>query len=66
MRSARPNEIEYLGDIEGATAKNRKLIREMARRLDMLRRFDQNFCAADFRPHSGAASWHPDLPNKAS
>ena len=66
MRSATSNEIEYLGDIEDATAKNPSLIREMSRRLDALRRFDQNFCDADCRPHSSPSSWRPDSPNKAS
>ena len=43
MRSAASNEIEYLGDVEGAAAENPRLIREMSRRLDALRRFDQSF-----------------------
>jgi hypothetical protein len=42
------------------------LIREMSRRLDALRRFDQYFCDGDFRPHSSGLSWRPDSPNKAS
>jgi hypothetical protein len=66
MRAARSNEIEYLAQIEGTTAKNRGLIREMVRRLDALRRFDQNFCDADFRPHSRASSWRPDSTTEAS
>jgi hypothetical protein len=66
MRSATSNEIEYLGDIEGATAENSRLICEMSRRLDALRRFDQSFCDADCRPHSGASSWRPEWPNKVS
>jgi hypothetical protein len=66
MRSTTWNEIEYLGDIEGATAKNPLLIREMSRRLDALRRFDQSFCEADCRPHAGSSNWHPDSPNKTS
>lgn len=66
MRSATANEINYLGDIEGATAENPRLIREMSRRLDALRRFDQSFCEADCRPHSRSSSWQPDSPNKAS
>jgi hypothetical protein len=65
MWPATSNEIEYLGDIEGATAENPLLIREMARRLDALRRFDQSFSDADFRPHAGV-TWHPDSPIKAS
>jgi hypothetical protein len=65
MRSAASNEIDYLGAIEGATANNPRLIREMARRLDALRRFDQSFSEADCRPHTGT-TWHPDSPVKAS
>jgi len=65
MRSATSNEIDYLGAIEGATAENPRLIREMARRLDALRRFDQSFSEADCRPHTGAAS-HPDSPIRTS
>src|SRR4029077_18850627 len=64
MRSAPSNEIEYLGTIEGATAENPRLIREMSRRLDALRRFDQSFCDADCRPHAGVSSWQPDSPNQ--
>jgi hypothetical protein len=64
MRSVRSNEIEYLGNIEGATSKDRRLIREMSRRLDALRRFDQYFCDADFRPHSSGSSWRPVLRTK--
>ena len=66
MRSATSNEIEYLGDIEGATAENPRLIREMSQRLDALRRFDQSFSEADCRPHTGSSSWQPDSPDKAS
>ena len=64
MRSATLNEIEYLGDIEGVTTKNARLIREMAQRLDALRRFDQSFCEADCRPHSSRPNWRPDSPSK--
>lgn len=66
MRSATSNEIEYLGDIEGATAENPRLIREMSERLDALRRFDQSFCDADCRPQRGVTNWQPDSPSKAS
>lgn len=66
VRVATSNEIEYLGDVEGATAKNPRLIREMSRRLDALRRFDQRFCEADCRPHSGSSSWRPDSPSKGA
>jgi hypothetical protein len=57
------SEIEYLGEIEGGTANNPRLIREMSRRLDALRRFDQSFCDADCRPHAGAKTWRTDSPN---
>jgi hypothetical protein len=66
MRSATSNEIEYLGDVEGATAENPRLIREMSQRLDALRRFDQSFSEADCRPHRGLSSWPPDSASKAS
>jgi hypothetical protein len=66
MRSTTANEIEYLGNIKGATTENPRLIREMSRRLDALRRFDQSFCEADCRPHAGSSNWPPDSPNKAS
>jgi hypothetical protein len=64
MRSSLSNEIEYLGDLEGATADNPRLIREMSQRLDALRRFDQSFCDADCRPHAGVANWQPDSANR--
>jgi hypothetical protein len=50
MRSSAWNEIEYLGAVEGVAAKDANWVREMWRRLDALRRFDQNFCDADWRP----------------
>ena len=64
MRSVASNEIDYLGEIEGGTAENPRLIREMSRRLDALRRFDQSFCEADCRPQRGASIWQPNSPNK--
>jgi hypothetical protein len=66
MRSAATNEIEYLGRIEGTSTANPRLIREMSRRLDALRRFDQSFCDADWRPHGGSSSWQPDPPGHNS
>jgi hypothetical protein len=65
MRSSLSNEIEYLADLEGATTENPRLIREMSQRLDALRRFDQSFCDADCRPHSGISSWEPDSSTKS-
>jgi hypothetical protein len=66
MRLTILNEIDYLGDIEGATSNNPGLIREMSRRLDALRRFDQSFHEADCRPHAGSSNWPSDSPNRAS
>jgi hypothetical protein len=57
MRFASSNEIEYLGNIEGTSAEDPKLIREMCQRLDALRRFDQNFSDADWRPHRECSGW---------
>jgi hypothetical protein len=65
MRPANSNEIEYLGAMEGVPEQNRRLIREMARQLDALRRFEQRFFEADCHPRTGAI-WHPDSPIKAS
>jgi hypothetical protein len=66
MRPATPNEIDYLGDIEGATAENPSLIRELARRLDALRRFDQSFFDTKSHPRAHTSHWPPDLPSKPS
>ncbi len=43
------SEIEYLGRL-GRTDEDPKLIREMSRRLDALRRYDQHFSDADWTP----------------
>jgi hypothetical protein len=47
MRSASLKEIEYLSAIDGKQD-DARLISEMSRRLDALRRFDQ-FCCSDGR-----------------
>jgi hypothetical protein len=60
MRFATRNEIEYLSSIDGDAKTDAGTIDEMTRRLDALRRFDQNFFKADWQPehnHSGC------LPN---
>ena len=64
MRLATSDEIEYLAGVEGGSAENPRLIREMARRLDALRRFDQSFCEADCLPHASASSWRSNGPAK--
>lgn len=55
MRFATSDEMEYLGKVQGATA-DPCLIHEMAQRLEALRRFDQSFSEADYRPPAGESS----------
>jgi hypothetical protein len=61
MRAAAWSEIEYLGAIEGVTAKDPRVISEMCRRLEALRRFDQNFSDADWKP--GRLTWGSGPPH---
>ncbi len=44
------NEIEYLSSMDGKAFQDPIVIREMARRLDALRRYDQHFYDASWRP----------------
>ncbi len=44
------DEIEYLSALDGKAFQDPVVIREMARRLDALRRYDQHFYDADWRP----------------
>jgi hypothetical protein len=50
MQFATRHEIEYLSSMDGNGREDSKLIREMSRRLDALRRYDQCFDEADWRP----------------
>jgi hypothetical protein len=50
MRGAANNEMEYLGAIRGRNSEDANLARELGRRLEALRRYDQHFCNADWRP----------------
>jgi hypothetical protein len=50
MRFATRQEIEYLGSHEADSANDSTLIDEMTRQLDALRRFDQYYSKADWRP----------------
>ena len=61
MGSSTWNEIEYLGSIEGKSNEDAALMREMSRRLDALRCFDQNFSDADWRPRSSDWPMEPLL-----
>jgi hypothetical protein len=49
MRFATTQEMEYVGSNNGEDAIDRRIIDEMSRQLDALRRFDQ-YCAADWQP----------------
>jgi hypothetical protein len=44
--------MEYLGAIRGWNAEDANLARELGRRLEALRRFDQQFCDADWQPRA--------------
>jgi hypothetical protein len=43
-------EIEYLNSVDPKTVGNRRLVEELSRRLDALRRYDQHYSDADWRP----------------
>jgi hypothetical protein len=53
MRFAASREMEYLGTTRGRNTEDLRLIEELGRRLEALRRYDQYFCDADWRPQSG-------------
>jgi hypothetical protein len=44
------HEMEYLGAARGEEVQDPSLARELGRRLEALRRYDQYFCDADWRP----------------
>jgi len=52
MRGAARYEMEYLGAARGRNREDAKLVQELGRRLDALRRFDQCFGDADWRPRT--------------
>jgi hypothetical protein len=60
MRFANQNEIELLGSNDGRVAADSQLIDEMCRRLNALRRYDQNISESDWRPHARDVNWRPD------
>jgi hypothetical protein len=49
MQFATTQEMEYVGSNNGEADIDRRIIDEMSRQLDALRRFDQ-YCAADWQP----------------
>ena len=60
MRFATRKEIEYLSSVDGQGGEDANLIREMSRRLDALRRYDQCFRKADWRPRQAPGGEKPN------
>jgi hypothetical protein len=60
MRFATKQEIEYLSNNDTMAGRDDKLIYDLARRLDALRRYDQHFCVADWRPRPPRYAWAPN------
>jgi hypothetical protein len=57
MRGAARYEMEYLSAARGRNREDANLAQELGRRLDALRRYDQFFGDADWRPRTrGPAS----------
>ena len=61
MRDTTQSEIEYLNSIDGNAAYDQRFIDEMSERLDALRRLDQTFSPADWRPHAFESRRRSDL-----
>ena len=59
MRGAARYEMEYLGAARGRNREDAKLVQELGRRLDALRRFDQFFGDADWRPRARGSDSTP-------
>ena len=54
MRFAARKEMDYLSASRGRNTEDAGLIQELGRRLEALRRYDQYFCHADWRPRRGS------------
>jgi hypothetical protein len=52
MRFTASKEMEYLGAIHNRTSKEVNLARELSRRLNALRCYDQYFCDLDWQPQA--------------
>ena len=65
MRGAARYEMEYLSAARGRNREDANLARELGRRLDALRRYDQLFGAADWRPHRRGAATGPQSKEAA-
>ena len=47
-------EMKYLGEAQGRNLEDANLARELGRRLEALRRYDQHFSDSDWRPRKRA------------
>jgi hypothetical protein len=59
MRISARKELEYLSALEGRNQEEANLIRELGRRLEALRRYDQYFCDTDWQPRAQATRGKP-------
>jgi hypothetical protein len=57
MRCTARREMEYLAAKQGRNSDDAGLIRELGRRLETLRYYDQYFCDADWHPQTDAACY---------
>jgi hypothetical protein len=64
MRVSTTQEMEYLGSLDRGGVKESQLVDELSRQLDALRRFDQCFCDADWKPRSGRCRASGDDSNR--
>jgi hypothetical protein len=62
MRGAARYEMEYLSAAQGRNREDSNLAQELGRRLDALRRYDQFFGDADWRPRTRVPA--SELPPK--
>lgn len=56
------NEIDYLGSRDRDRDNYRAFAEEMVRRLDALRRYDQDFDERDWQPNARETGWQPYSP----
>jgi hypothetical protein len=61
MKCAARYEMEYLDAARGRNREDASLAQELGRRVDALRRYDQYFSDADWRPRSRGTNGRPYL-----
>jgi hypothetical protein len=65
MRGAARYEMEYLSAARGRNREDAMLAQELGRRLDALRRYDQLFGDADWRPRNRGSAHEPGRDDAA-